>query len=50
VLRASVLEEDPRKAKKDADAWAFLTMARRQEEGTRQAALQEEEEHLAALL
>jgi hypothetical protein len=28
MLRASVLEEEARKAKEDADAWAFLIMAR----------------------
>ncbi|KAK1651144.1 hypothetical protein QYE76_068949 [Lolium multiflorum] len=45
ALRASVLEEMARKAQEDAeaDAWAFLAMARRQEEATRQATLQEEE-------
>ncbi|KAK1645227.1 hypothetical protein QYE76_063032 [Lolium multiflorum] len=49
VLRASALEEWARKAKEDVDAWAFLAMARRQEEAMRQATLWEEEEHLAAL-
>jgi hypothetical protein len=39
VLSASALEEEARKAKEDADAWAFLAMAHRQEEAMRQVAL-----------
>jgi hypothetical protein len=49
VLRASTLEKEAKKAKEDTDAWAFLAMARRQEEATRQAALREEEERLLRL-
>jgi hypothetical protein len=30
---------EARKAKEDADAWAFLALARQQEEATRQSAL-----------
>jgi hypothetical protein len=44
VLRTSVLEEEARWAREDTDAWAFLTMVRRQEETTRQATLREKEE------
>jgi hypothetical protein len=36
ALRASALEEMARKAQEDAEAWAFLAMARRQEEATRE--------------
>jgi hypothetical protein len=43
AMRASALEEKARKAKEDADVWAFLVMARRREEATCQATLQEEE-------
>jgi hypothetical protein len=52
TLRASALEEAARKAQEDAqaEAWAFLELARRQEEATRQAALREEEERRAARL
>nr|XP_051207341.1 uncharacterized protein LOC127323208 [Lolium perenne] len=52
TLRVSALEEKARKAQEDAqaEAWAFLEMARRQEEATRQAALREEEERRTALL
>ncbi|KAK1661909.1 hypothetical protein QYE76_050068 [Lolium multiflorum] len=49
ALCASALEEEARKAKKDADSWAFLAIARRQEEAMRQAVLREEGECLAAL-
>jgi hypothetical protein len=41
----STLEEEARRACGDTDAWAFLAMARRQEEAMRQGAFREEEEH-----
>jgi hypothetical protein len=51
ALRTSALEEAARKAQEDAqaEAWAFLELARRQEEATRQAALREEERRAARL-
>ena len=50
VLRTSSLEAEAMRARQDADAWAFLEMARRQEEETRQAALREEEERMVRLM
>jgi hypothetical protein len=41
--RTSALEEEARRARGDANAWAFLVMARQHEEATYQAALREEE-------
>jgi hypothetical protein len=42
--RTFALEEEARRARGDANAWAFLVMARQHEEATCQAALREEEE------
>jgi hypothetical protein len=49
ILNTLSQNPGPSIAKEDADAWAFLAMARRQVEATRQDALREEEERLAAL-